>query len=507
MTSVCQKIEIMKFLSIYHSISCTISVLLFFVSLTFGRMYDNKLTVFYGSKEPSLHLLEGKAFGFTADESNEGLVDFKVSCPVPEPALPPAIWLMLCTTNEAREFSKFSSNPLSLECRRLEKKIKSDDSYCVHVKAQYNVSAPGEHWLYWKEQQSKFYTFFILQCPVKQPNKTNGAKQKESCRWRLSLLNPDRSHLSSDESAMPDIYTAILAIWAVMVLLWIGNWFLYCGYSNALHRTLFIAPSFKILLVVLAFLWWHGIETRGKESQAIMILREICQSVEDAMLFLTMMIASEGWCVLRPDIRRFRWIFVFVVFLIFTGSVLCVTWVHSYFLAFAVCSVVFIMYRSLKWCSYNIEHLRRQLAEAQSFVSRMELKYLGQITVQDQLKEKLGMYIKLRLVCTTYAMLYAVIVTLATFLSEYTWIKALTFEIPELAVYFAIGFIFRLHNFSQYENIRVTAPKETSVVFILPHGDYSAGMRRRVVLGHPLNLTTETLEIMSEDLKPVRRSF
>ncbi|XP_070539912.1 uncharacterized protein [Ptychodera flava] len=485
------------------------SVLLLIASSTFGRIYDSSLAVFYGSKEPSLNLLEEQSFGFSADRSNEGIVDFRVSCPKPEPAVPPSMWLLFCTTNEAREFSKISSNHLNFECHRLEKKriYKSDDTYCLHVKAEYNSTAMGEQWLSQRVQQSQFFTFFVLQCPGKQPiNRTNGTKHKDTCRWRLSLLNPDQSHLSSDESTMPDIYTAIMAIWAVMVLFWLGNWFLFCEFSNPLHKVLFIAPTFKILLVILAFLWWHGIEKKGTESQAVMILREIVQSIEDAMLFLTMMIASEGWCVLRPDIRRFRWIFVFVVFMIFTGSVLCVTWVHSYFLAFAVCSVVFIMYRSLKWCSYNIEHLRRQLAEAQSFVNRMELKYLGQITVQDQLKEKLGMYVKLRLVCTTYAMLYAVIVTLATFLSEYTWIKTLTFEIPELAVYFAIGFIFRLHNFSQYENIRVTAPKETSVVFILPH-DYTVGTRKRVLLGHPLNVTTETFEIMSEDLKPVRRSF
>ncbi|XP_077862396.1 uncharacterized protein LOC144344197 [Saccoglossus kowalevskii] len=499
----------MKNHTTFWRLFCHISSVLCLVSSTVGRIYDNDLAVYYGSKEPSLSLLEEKAFGFGGTSNEAGLVDFAVSCPLPEPAAPPAMWLLFCTTNEAREFSKISSNHLNFECHRLEKHnlFTSDDTYCLHVKANYNSSTPGEHSLYYRLQQSQFYTFFVLQCPVKQPNKTFGVKHKDMCKWWLSLLNPKHSHLSSDESSMPDIYRAIMALWAFLVVLWLGNCFLYCEFSNPLHKLLFIAPSFKILLVILIFLWWQEIETKGQESHAIMILREIVQSIEDALLFLSMMIASEGWCVLRPDIRRFRWIFVFVVFLIFTGSVLCVVWVHSYFLAFAVCSVVFIMYRSLKWCSYNIEHLRRQLLEAQSFVNRMELKYLGQITVQDQLKQKLGMYVKLRLVCTTYAMLYAVIVTLATFLSEYTWIKALTFEIPELAVYFAIGFIFRLHNFSQYENIRVTAPKESSVVFILPQGENTPGMRRRVMLGHPLNVTTETFEITAEDLKPTTRSF
>ena len=51
--------------------------------------------------------------------------------------------------------------------------------------------------------------------------------------------------------------------------------------------------------------------------------------------------------------------------------------------------------------------------------------------------------------------MYAIARTLATFLHDYTYIRALTFEIPELLVYIAIGFLFRLRNFEPFETIEL----------------------------------------------------
>ncbi len=50
---------------------------------------------------------------------------------------------------------------------------------------------------------------------------------------------------------------------------------------------------------------------------------------------------------------------------------------------------------------------------------------------------------------------YAIARTLATFLHEFTYIQALTFEIPEFLVYVAIGILFRLRNFEPFETIEL----------------------------------------------------
>ena len=44
----------------------------------------------------------------------------------------------------------------------------------------------------------------------------------------------------------------------------------------------------------------------GYENTTLEMYRDIIQSTEVVMLFMTMMLAAEGWCVLRPRIRNIR---------------------------------------------------------------------------------------------------------------------------------------------------------------------------------------------------------
>ena len=87
-------------------------------------------------------------------------------------------------------------------------------------------------------------------------------------------------------------------------------------------------------------------------------------------------------------------------------------------------------------------------------------------------------------------MVYAIARTLATFLQEYSYIRALTFELPELLVYLAIGFLFRLRNFEPYENIELVPPRENVVVFELPEVCINE-VQPHVVLGVPLHFKVE----------------
>ena len=47
--------------------------------------------------------------------------------------------------------------------------------------------------------------------------------------------------------------------------------------------------------------------------------------------------------------------------------------------AFSVCSVVFMMYKTLKWSSHNIELLRRRRRKIRRFISRHNLRYQGKM--------------------------------------------------------------------------------------------------------------------------------
>ena len=66
------------------------------------------------------------------------------------------------------------------------------------------------------------------------------------------------------------------------------------------------------------------------------------------------------------------------------------------FQAFSICCVVFVMYKSLKWCSHNIEFLRRRRRKVRHFLYRHNLRYVGDVTLEDQFGQKLDMYAKFR---------------------------------------------------------------------------------------------------------------
>ena len=155
-----------------------------------------------------------------------------------------------------------------------------------------------------------------------------------------------------------------------------------------------------------------------------------------------------------------------------------------------MCCVVLIMYKTLKWSSHNIDLLRRRRRKMRRFISRHNLRYKGIVTLDAQLMQKLYIYQKFRVVCATFSMIYAIVTTLATFLHEYTDIKALTIEIPKLLVYMSIGVIFRLRNFEPYENIELVPPKENVVVIELP--DVCLGLvDPHVTLGIPVHFKVE----------------
>ena len=45
----------------------------------------------------------------------------------------------------------------------------------------------------------------------------------------------------------------------------------------------------------------------GMESEDISAIKEFVQSVEDSLLFITMMVIAEGWGVVRCHIKHYRW--------------------------------------------------------------------------------------------------------------------------------------------------------------------------------------------------------
>ena len=92
--------------------------------------------------------------------------------------------------------------------------------------------------------------------------------------------------------------------------------------------------------------------------------------------------------------------------------------------------------------------------------------------------------------CATFLMVYTVVQTLLIFIDEYRYIKALAYEIPELLIYLAIGFLFRLRDFEGFENIELVPPRENVVIFELPDVCESK-LETNVALGTPQHFKVE----------------
>ena len=159
-----------------------------------------------------------------------------------------------------------------------------------------------------------------------------------------------------------------------------------------------------------------------------------------------------------------------------------------------MCSIVFVIYRALKWCSYNLDYLTQQLLRSLRTAAEKRLRFRG-VSLAQQLTAKRDIFVRLRLVCAVYTIVFAVTVTMSTFLTEYAWARALAGELPEVVAFAALGLIFRLRDFGPYERIEVIHPKESSVLVLLPFSNLKCPIREKFVLGDP----EESLAEYSDD--------
>lgn len=152
-----------------------------------------------------------------------------------------------------------------------------------------------------------------------------------------------------------------------------------------------------------------------------------------------------------------------------------------------------MIYRALKWCSYNIELINRQIIITQAIMTQKEITFRDGMGFKEQLLKKRDIYLRLRLVCAVYTMVFAIVTTMATFLTEFAWVKEVTFEVPEILVFTALGLIFRLRDFGVYENIEIIVPRERSAVMFLPYPDMHWPKRQKIMMAFPLQPVEEVV--------------
>ncbi|XP_071793592.1 uncharacterized protein [Asterias amurensis] len=468
------------------------------------RVYEPNVSLYYGQADAVLvpgngGILQNKEFGFGTHGSLDGNLECKPTVYKNSENSAPNLWLLGCTALEKKELEEIGHTRLNQACQKLQFPDDVEKNFSIICQAipvnPIGKSQSGNYWeAHHKFSRNAFLSFMLLQCPREVPNKTRMRIEEVRCKGRLVVMNNNKkSHLSIDEGALLPMYKILVMVWVVLQALWIANWIKFREFSNHLHKLMFVAPSFKFLLLTLSLVWWEIIAATGYENTTLEMYRDIIQSTEVVMLFMTMMLAAEGWCVLRPRIRNIRCLLIPVLFLVFLGSSICAIWVHNYFMAFAVCSIVFVIYRTVKWSTYNMLYLTRQILRNSRYIQEKHLRF-NNVSITKQLTEKRNIFIRLRFICTFYTIVFAMVITMSTFLTEYAWAQTIAYELPELMVFIGLGLIFRLRDFAPFENIKVILPKENSVIILLPFPHEMWPKRQKLALGKPINQSSDFTE-------------
>ncbi|XP_071948579.1 uncharacterized protein [Antedon mediterranea] len=464
---------------ILRVITLVLIIQLKFCEPVFGRIVDKDVSISVYNV-PSLILAMGRSFSFGSDSS----LFFQLTCPT--------------------KVSKWNNDMLIGMCHQLGEVEPNtlDGLPCLHMKVQQAADDPGSFYLNHTFSRQRNFLIMTLICPPVKP-KLSGVLVTPTtiCRSRLTTMNKN-SHLSMDEIPEPIIYKILVMIWVILMVCWIINWTIFNEYSNSLHKFMFVAPTFKLTNLVIEMIYWRYMDSTGIERRPIVVCLYLISSIEDLLLFISIMMAAEGWCVMRPYIKQCRSALIPITFFFYVASELCVVYANTYFLAFAISCIIFTIYRALKWSSESIEILQRQITITRHLVSIKEIYFEGN-SPEAPLLKKLRIYTRLRQLVALYTITYAVIITIGSFLSQYTWVRTIIFEIPEVLVYIALGFIFYLRDFSRYETASLELFQDNTVVMLLPSPNHKWPQKQTLMLGHAINMPRANTDLNTQkDILP-----
>ena len=130
-----------------------------------------------------------------------------------------------------------------------------------------------------------------------------------------------------------------------------------------------------------------------------------------------------------------------------------------------------MLYKTLKWATSNVDSLVKQQRQISSYVVRLGLTYITEYTVDDLLFAKTRLYRRYRTFCISWAVASVLGITAVLFLTEETWLRILSVEVPEAVIISGILVLFRLQCFEPYQNIKLKAPETNFIVILGPATD------------------------------------
>ncbi|KAL5261986.1 hypothetical protein ACHWQZ_G007629 [Mnemiopsis leidyi] len=287
------------------------------------------------------------------------------------------------------------------------------------------------------------------------------------CSINAIFLNQG-SHLSTDQIPIPTNFIVTLVVWMVLSFLWLVNALCFRKHSNNLHRLLSALLMIKLVNLILAYIFWKELDGRGRWSLQISLPYVLCTSVFETMIFIVLMLAGEGWCIIWENPRLLKY------YLILSSSfflmVLCYKFVHKYFQGFAIVFASMMIYIAFKCSTISINTVKRNITASNQFIDNHRLTYKSDITLKKRLNKKLRMFNYLQGLIIGLPCVLIVVESVASFLLVYNeWTRILLKELLELSVMIYCCALFRLRNFTDYNNISINTPYHNNVVLLTPY--------------------------------------
>eukprot|EP01147_Barroeca_monosierra_P007303 gene7303-7673_t len=291
--------------------------------------------------------------------------------------------------------------------------------------------------------RSSMYNFVIRECPPFDENLKKTVRT--SCQVLLEAVNPGGEHLSRDQIPLPNIYMAIVIVWAFVIVAWCMNWIRYRRYANGLHAVISAAPTIKLVTLILEYRKYSTLSSQGWVPDDLEITRSLLLFAETALFLSSILLISYGWKVLRRELEGSTLFATVGLPLLLLLSNVCQRWVHSYFTGLSIILVLCITVTIIRSSGLHVIILRHRLMDI-SFIYRREMQDRVQMSINQfasPLLRKLALFQATRLIFVLFAIAWTILELSASFLHEHTWIRILTLECVEMVTYLVLMVVFR----------------------------------------------------------------
>eukprot|EP00038_Savillea_parva_P006334 m.163045 g.163045 ORF g.163045 m.163045 type:complete len:493 (+) comp12265_c0_seq1:122-1600(+) len=373
-------------------------------------------------RSQTLHMFDESMFGFNAG----GTASIAASCENRLETLP--FTFVILTSEQAEAVSIDGHTDCNLAFRHVRAVSPANRN---EVTLNYTV-------VFGNDLETGFYRFGLLLCLA-------GALPND-CEATLTLLNPGGEHLSSDQMDLPNIFNAFLIFWGVVVGLHLVNWVTYFQYRNNLHDAVLVAP---ILAAISARLNRDAWEAASNDEDNSALLKEGLVAAYAALCysFLLIMLITDGYCILRPTLDQGRGEGTIGLAVAVFVSMVCMLYIHRYFLAFTVVSLIATGIIILKNAAKNILALRMRLLEIEDSAGPQ----LGTVAeFAAPLLSKRFMIASARFTFITYTVLWSIEGAIDNALEKQRDMQVVLEEVLVVYLIVSIMWVTRLRNFERF---------------------------------------------------------